>query len=248
MRRCRPLLSDKQRQPYSFCTDSATGRDLEDPRHARPNVQLPAEIAGLDNIVRTLVSVFDHADILALGESDQRTFDSDLRIRLVRHPDFARQVGVIVVEFENTADQATLDRYVRGDDVPVAALDASQFVSGIRLEFASQPLAAKCSVSHSRQVPSLAILSACRAVPCLPAPASSSRSAAKAATTRWPRRQATGWPAGKTSSPRFNRPWRRNSRVAPRFKRNSTTSPHEENVCRKWHRPNPNCSRCDWRE
>ncbi len=98
------------------------GHPAANPRHRRPNVHLPAEIAGIDNIVKTLVSVFDHADVLALGESHQRKFDSDLRIRLVRHPDFARKVRVIVVEFGNTADQAILDRYVRGDDVPLAAL------------------------------------------------------------------------------------------------------------------------------
>jgi len=57
----------------------------------RPTAHLPLETPGFDNIVERLISVFDRADILALGESHQRRFDSNLRIRLVRHPDFARR-------------------------------------------------------------------------------------------------------------------------------------------------------------
>ena len=61
---------------------------------ARPNVRLPDEAAGLDAIVRTLISAFDQADIVALGEWHGRIrLDSDLRLVLVRHPDFAKKVG-----------------------------------------------------------------------------------------------------------------------------------------------------------
>jgi Haem-binding uptake, Tiki superfamily, ChaN len=88
----------------------------------RPNVHLPDETAGLDQIVRTLLSVFDHADIVALGENHWRKWDSDLRIQLVRHPDFAKKVQFIVVEFGSTAFQATLDRYMQGEEVPLADL------------------------------------------------------------------------------------------------------------------------------
>src|SRR5262245_36691548 len=81
------------------------------------NVRLPDEAAGLDQIVQALVSVFDQADILALGEDHNRKADSDLRIALVRHPDFSRKVRSIVVEFGSTTEQATLDRYIRGEPV-----------------------------------------------------------------------------------------------------------------------------------
>ena len=47
---------------------------------------LPDETAGFDTIVQTLVSAFDHVDIVALGESHWRKVDSDLRIALVRNP------------------------------------------------------------------------------------------------------------------------------------------------------------------
>jgi hypothetical protein len=80
-------------------------------------VRLPDESAGIDTIARTLISVFDQADVVALGEAHHRKLDSDLRIALVRHPDFARKVRSIVVEFASTTEQATLDRYIRGENI-----------------------------------------------------------------------------------------------------------------------------------
>src|SRR5690242_17084619 len=82
---------------------------------ARPNWRLPSEAAGVDGIVRALISVFDQADIVALGEVHGRKVDSDLRIALVRNPDFAKKVRSIVVEFGSTTEQTTLDRYIRGE-------------------------------------------------------------------------------------------------------------------------------------
>ena len=70
---------------------------------------LPDETAGFDRIVQTLVSAFDHVDIVALGESHWRKVDSDLRIALVRNPEFAQKVRFIVVEFGSTAQQPTLE-------------------------------------------------------------------------------------------------------------------------------------------
>src|SRR5215472_7664212 len=89
---------------------------------ARPNWGLPDEAAGFDGIVRALISAFDQADIVALGEAHDRKVDSDLRIALVRHPDFAKKVRSIVVEFGSTTEQATLDRYIRGENLSPAQL------------------------------------------------------------------------------------------------------------------------------
>src|SRR5215470_8801442 len=86
------------------------------------NFRLPDESAGIDGIVRTLISVFDPADIVALGETHQWRLDTDLRIALVRHPDFAKKVRAIVVEFGSTTEQATLDRYMRGENGSKAQL------------------------------------------------------------------------------------------------------------------------------
>jgi len=88
-----------------------------------PQVRLPDESAGIDGIAGTLVSAFDQADIIALGETHQWRLDTDLRIAVVRHPDFAKKVRSIVVEFGSTTEQPTLDRYVRGENVPRAQLE-----------------------------------------------------------------------------------------------------------------------------
>jgi hypothetical protein len=92
------------------------------PGQQQSKLLLPDETAGFDRIVQTLVSAFDHVDIVALGDSHWRKVDSDLRIALVRNPEFAKKVRFIVVEFGSTAQQPTLDRYIRGEDVPLAEL------------------------------------------------------------------------------------------------------------------------------
>src|SRR5216684_8263001 len=90
---------------------------------APPKVRLPDESEGMDGIARTLISAFDQADIVALGEAHMRRADSDLRIALVRHLDFAKKVRSIVVEFASTTEQSTLDRYIRGENVSRAQLE-----------------------------------------------------------------------------------------------------------------------------
>jgi uncharacterized iron-regulated protein len=92
------------------------------PGQPQSKLFLPDETAGLDRIVQTLVSAFDHVDIVALGENHWSKIDSDLRIALVRNPEFAKKVRFIVVEFGSTAQQPTLDRYIRGEDVPLTEL------------------------------------------------------------------------------------------------------------------------------
>jgi hypothetical protein len=97
----------------------------QSPRSAPPpKVRLPDEAAGLDAIARTLIAAFDQADIVALGDWHGRIrLDSDLRIALVRHPDFAKQVRSIVIECGSVTEQATLDRYIRGENVPRVQLE-----------------------------------------------------------------------------------------------------------------------------
>src|SRR5580765_3654968 len=89
---------------------------------APPKVRLPDEAAGIDGVVEALISVYDQFDVVALGEMHERKIDSDLRIALVRHPDFAKKVRTIVVEFATTTEQTTLDRYVGGENVSRAEL------------------------------------------------------------------------------------------------------------------------------
>jgi hypothetical protein len=87
-----------------------------------PTLRLPDESTGIDGIARTLISVFDQADIIALGETHQWRLDTDLRIAVIRHPGFAKKVRSIVVEFASTTEQPNLDRYIRGENVSPAQL------------------------------------------------------------------------------------------------------------------------------
>lgn len=89
----------------------------------RPNVHLPDEAAGIDAIVRALIGAYDQVDIVALGEAHERRLDSDLRIALVRHPDFVKKVRSIVIECGSITEQSTLDRYIRGENVPRVQLE-----------------------------------------------------------------------------------------------------------------------------
>jgi hypothetical protein len=86
-------------------------------------MRLPDESPGIDGIARTLISVFDQADIVELGETHVWRLDTDLRIAVVRHPDFVKKVRSIVVEFGSTTEQSTLDRYIRGENVSSAQLE-----------------------------------------------------------------------------------------------------------------------------
>jgi uncharacterized iron-regulated protein len=88
----------------------------------RPDVRLASETVGLDAIAKTLIDVFDSVDVVALGEAHGRRQDSDLRIALVRHPDFPKKVRTIIVEFANSRYQPILDRYIGGENVPLAQL------------------------------------------------------------------------------------------------------------------------------
>lgn len=106
------------------CLTNESSIRAQTPRSAAPpDLRLPDESTGVDAIARTLISVFDRFDLVALGEAHGRKVDSDLRIAVVRHPDFAKKVRSIVVEFASTSEQATLDRYIRGENVSRAQLE-----------------------------------------------------------------------------------------------------------------------------
>jgi hypothetical protein len=92
------------------------------PGDLRPKMDLPAETVGIDRIVSTLISAFDRVDVVALDDTRQRKVDSDLRIQLIRTPEFARKVHLIIVEFANTADQSILDRYINGENISLEQL------------------------------------------------------------------------------------------------------------------------------
>lgn len=106
------------------CFAAITSSQAQEARqdHDGRSVQLPDETAGIDNIARALISTFDQVDVLALADTHQRKIDSELRLRIVRDPEFVRKARFIMVEFANTADQPILDRYINGEDVPLVEL------------------------------------------------------------------------------------------------------------------------------
>ena len=76
----------------------------------------------LDLVADTLMSQFSKSDVVALGEWHWTREDSDLRIRIIRHPQFSQKVHYVVTECGNRLYQEVLDRYVSGGDVPKSEL------------------------------------------------------------------------------------------------------------------------------
>jgi Haem-binding uptake, Tiki superfamily, ChaN len=60
--------------------------------------------------------------IVALGEAHDNEQEQAVRLALIRDPRFARCVNAIVVEFGNALYQDTIDRFVRGEEVPQQTL------------------------------------------------------------------------------------------------------------------------------
>jgi hypothetical protein len=73
----------------------------------------------LQNIVNGILTAWEKADVVCLGEDHGSKNDSDLRITLLEHPDFLRKVNVIIVEFADSVHQQLLDRFIlEGEDIP----------------------------------------------------------------------------------------------------------------------------------
>src|SRR5262245_34213021 len=108
----------------SLCLSAAPAlRAQSVERASPPAVRLADDAGGIAGIVRALINAFDQVDVVALGETHGLQIESDLRLALVRHPDFARKVRAIVVEFASTTEQTTLDRYIRGENLPKIQLE-----------------------------------------------------------------------------------------------------------------------------
>ncbi len=66
----------------------------------------------LQGVIAELLDIWQHADLVCLGETHGSIFDGLLRQELVEHPRFPEIVDVIVVEFANPLHQNLLDRLV----------------------------------------------------------------------------------------------------------------------------------------
>jgi hypothetical protein len=89
----------------------------------RSDVRLPSATTGWDGVVTNLLSAFDQVDVLALEERRGNKGDAELRLRLVRDPDFPFRVNSIIVEFGSSLHQAILDRYIDAQDVSKAEIE-----------------------------------------------------------------------------------------------------------------------------
>ena len=75
----------------------------------------------LAEIAEGVLSLFDEADMVCLGERHGRQQDFELWLSLFRHPEFYKKVNAISVEFANATHQRLMDRFlVEGEDVPLA--------------------------------------------------------------------------------------------------------------------------------
>ncbi len=71
-----------------------------------------AEHPDLSTVAGDILSLWDEADLVCLGETHGSVLDQAMREALVAHPRFAATVDVIVIEFANPLHQALLDRLV----------------------------------------------------------------------------------------------------------------------------------------
>jgi len=92
---------------------SATAATAKDPPTAAPKVE-PA-VAGV-------LGAFATHPLVGMGEYHALAQEGDFYNALVSDPRFAREVGNVVVEFGSAPHQATLDRYLAGEEVPYPEL------------------------------------------------------------------------------------------------------------------------------
>jgi hypothetical protein len=69
-----------------------------------------------------IFAAFQTHSLVALGDYHGLAEEEDFFAELVRDPRFASEVGNIVVEFGDAAEQETIDRFVSGEDVPYEQL------------------------------------------------------------------------------------------------------------------------------
>jgi hypothetical protein len=72
------------------------------------------------NASEAILKAFDKYRVVALGEAHGLQEEHDFIQSLIRNPAFAAKVNDIVVECGNALYQDILDRYIAGEDVPMA--------------------------------------------------------------------------------------------------------------------------------
>jgi hypothetical protein len=81
-------------------------------------VRAPSVVAAIDGIL----SAFQNHPLVGIEDDHNSAQEEDFYAALVRDPRFATEVGNVVVEFGDAAQQDTLDRYLNGKEVPYTDL------------------------------------------------------------------------------------------------------------------------------
>jgi hypothetical protein len=87
-------------------------------RSARLIVLTAATTSALDGVF----AGFKTKQLVGLGDAHGLAQEQEFYAAILRDPRFARDVGNIVVEFGGASQQAVIDRYVNGEDVPYIQL------------------------------------------------------------------------------------------------------------------------------
>jgi hypothetical protein len=72
--------------------------------------------------IEEVLEAWNHHQIVAIAEVHRVVEDKRFLAQLIAHPGFSKVVTDIVIEFGTSRHQATLDRYMNGDDVPLDEL------------------------------------------------------------------------------------------------------------------------------
>lgn len=88
------------------------------PAYAAPTVPPPKVVIAADGIF----AAFQTHPIVGLGEWHGLAQELDFYVALLRDPRFAKDVGNIVLEVGDAAQQGMIDRYVNGETVPYTEL------------------------------------------------------------------------------------------------------------------------------
>jgi hypothetical protein len=73
-----------------------------------------------ENAILAIIAAFDTFRVVAIGDLHNTRDLNDFVLSLVRHPAFPDTVNDIVVEGNNSLLQPILDRYIAGEDLPIA--------------------------------------------------------------------------------------------------------------------------------
>ena len=78
----------------------------------------PTVTSGIEGILQA----FQTHPVVGLGDIHGMSQEEDFYAALIRDPRFAKDVGNVVVEFGDAAEQETINRYVAGEDIPYEQL------------------------------------------------------------------------------------------------------------------------------